>query len=130
MTFLSDILGGELTLFFWAFVGAIIGLCVELATGTDKKTTVLFVEKIRQGNLFVRLLLGLINVLIGSLIAYLLAPLLIDKLQLVVERHRIVYFLLGVAGLSIIRAYVLATRSRSQMADLFFKIVDLVRGGK
>ena len=129
MQLFLDAIGVEFKLFFWVFFGAVVGLVVELNT-EGKKSSVLFLSKLEQGSTHFRVLIYLINILAGALFAYVGTPFIIDYLKISTDRTHYAGFLVGVASLSLLNGYVYTWRNKQKVADLIFKIMDLIRSSK
>lgn len=129
MQILIDALGAEFRLFLWAFVGAIVGLAVELGTGDKRKSSILFQANLATGTPLLRVAISVVNIVAATLFAYVGSSLLLGRMEISKTSEHTVFFLLGVAGLSLLRAYAFATSNRKSMVDFLFKVMDLLRGG-
>ena len=129
MQLFLDAIGVEAKLFFWVFLGAVVGLVVELNT-EGKKSSVLFLSKLEHGSAHFRVWICLINILAGALFAYVGTPFILDYLKISSERTHLTGFLVGVASLSLLNGYVHTWRNKKKVADLIFKIMDLIRSSK
>ena len=128
MQLLLDAVGVELKLFLWVFLGAVVGLVVEL--NTEGKSSVLFLSKLENGSTKLRLWIYLINILAGALFAYVGTPFILDYLKVRPDRVHFTGFLVGVASLSLLQAYVQTWRNKRRVAEFIFKIMELIRSMK
>lgn len=127
---LLDAIGVELTLFFWVFLGAAIGLVVELSTD-DKKPSILLRAKLgAEKSVVLHILIYTINILAGSLFAYVATPFILDYLKIEATRTHATGFLVGVVGLSLLNGFASTWRSRKRVTDLIFKFIDMIRSTK
>lgn len=131
MQLLLDALGIELQLFCWVILGSFVGLVVELNTGDKEKSSVLFQSKLERGSTFVWICICLVNILVGALFAYASTPFVIDYLHIEEPfKKTLTGFLVGVAGLSLVRGYATTWRNKKHVATIIFKIIDVVRNMK
>lgn len=131
MQLLLDALGIELQLFCWVILGSLVGLVVELNTGDNEESSVFFQTKLARGSRFVWFSVCAVNVLVGALFAYAITPFVIEYLNVEVPfKQTMTGFLVGVAGLSLVRGYAATWRNRKNVAGMVFKIIDLMRNMK
>lgn len=126
---LSLVLGLELKLLFWVLLGSFSGLAVELGTAKrgDKQSSVLFHESLKTTGLSIKLLIYMINVLVGASFAYAATPFVMEYLTLDQTRQTTTGFLVGIAGLSLVKGYVATMRNRKWISTFIFKVIDLLR---
>lgn len=129
MQLFLDAIGVEFKLFFWVFLGAVVGLVVELNT-EGKKSSVLFLSKLEHGSTRFRVWIYLINILAGALFAYVGTPFILDYLKISPERTHFTGFLVGVASLSLLKGYAHTWRNKKKVTDLIFKVIDVIRSSK
>lgn len=121
----------ELKLLFWVLLGSIVGLIVELNTGKADESSVLFHSNLSATTtkLSNRVLILIVNVLVGASIAYVATPFVSKFLHLDPKDYptSTTGFLMGVAGLSLAKGYVTAMRQRTKISNFIFKVIDLFR---
>lgn len=126
---LSLVLGLELKLLFWVLLGSFAGLAVELGTARadDKRSSVLFHESLKSTGLSTKILIYIINILVGASFAYAATPFVTEYLKLDQTRLSTTGFLVGIAGLSLVKGYVTTMRNRNWISNFIGKVIDLLR---
>lgn len=130
MQLFLDSLGIELKLLFWVVLGSICGLAVELGTG-DNKSSILYQAKLFKGSLFIQIVILVINVLVGTIFAYVGTPLIAvyTKFFNAQNMHILGYFV-GMASLSLVRAFAATWKNKGNITDFIFKLIDFLRSMK
>ena len=126
---LSLVLGLELKLLFWVVLGSLSGLAIELGTARadDKRSSVLFHESLKSTGLSTKILIYIINILVGASFAYAATPFVTEYLKLDQTRLSTTGFLVGIAGLSLVKGYVATMRNRTWISHFIGKVIDLLR---
>lgn len=120
----------KLQLLAYTALGSIIGLIIELSTMDARRKTILFRDIIRGRSIPLKLIALVANLLVGVCVAYMSTPFIIQYFGLSAGSESSVGFLVGIAGLSIVRAYIEGTRSGSKFREFVFTIVDFFRPGR
>lgn len=124
-----DVIGIEFKLLFWIILGSICGLAVELNTG-DKKSSILYHSKLLTGSLFIRFAIVLINVLVGTIFAYVGTPFIAAYLKIDAANLHYLGCLVGAASLSLVKGYAYTWRNKRNLMDIIFKVIDFLRSAK
>lgn len=125
-----DTLGIELKLLCWVVLGSLCGLAVELGTG-DKKSSILYHAKLFNGSLSIRIVILIINLIVGALFAYVGTPLIAMQISFFDSQnmHVLGYFV-GVASLSLVRGFASTWKNKRNVTDFIFKFIDFLRSMK
>lgn len=114
----------KLRLLFWVILGSTVGLLVELNTASPKNRIILFHDSLVKGSWVIRILVAIVNILVGASCAYVVTPLSLNYMSIPETGEVGAGFLVGVASLSMVRTYTIAWRNKKLLSGFVGALIE------